>query len=212
MIVGVAAPLEPGRRLRAQAEAAGALGDRHAVEPRHLDHDVGGGVGDLGGGTAHDPGQADRGVGRVADEQVVAGVRARSTSSRVTSVSPSAGPADPEAAAAEGAEVVGVRRAAELEHDVVRHVDQVVDRPHAEQRQPVGDQRVRGPGRSRPASTRAVNRPQRSGSAISTVTSVGRRAPSGRHRRRRERRTAARAGRPRRGPRRPPTWRRAGSG
>ena len=59
------------------------------------------------------------------------GVRRRSTSSRVVSVSPSRADAHPEPGPGDLGQVVGVVRLAQLEHDVVRHVDDVVDRPHA---------------------------------------------------------------------------------
>ncbi len=43
---------------------------------------------------------------------------------------------DPKAVAAELVEIVGVRRLAELQHDVVGGIDDAVDRPHAGQGQP----------------------------------------------------------------------------
>ena len=49
------------------------------------------------------------------------------------------GPPDARARARQERQVVGVGGLAQLEHDVVRRVDHVVDRAHAGQQQPLGD-------------------------------------------------------------------------
>ena len=58
--VGVDAPLEARARLAAQLEPLGAAGDAHALEVRRLQEDLGGGVGHLRRGAAHDPGDGLR--------------------------------------------------------------------------------------------------------------------------------------------------------
>ena len=72
-------------------------------------------------------------------------VSVRSTPSRVTIVSPSRARRTRKPPPGELGEVVGVVRLAELEHHVVRDVDDVVDRAHAGTRQPLGHPRRRRP-------------------------------------------------------------------
>ena len=67
----VGALLEPGRGLRAELVAPRGLHDPDRVEPRHLEQDVGGGVIDLAGRAAHDPGQTNGHIVAVTDEQVL---------------------------------------------------------------------------------------------------------------------------------------------
>ena len=92
---------------------------------------VGGRVADLGVGAAHDPGDADRTVVGVADQQVV-GRSACARRRRAWSASRRARPVrmrkpwPPSVARS-----YGVVRLAELEHHVVADVDDVVDRAHA---------------------------------------------------------------------------------
>ena len=71
----------------------------------------------------------------------------RCTPSRVSTVSPGRARRTREAASGQERQVVGVGGLAELEHDVVRGVDDVVDRAHAGQQQALGDPaRRRGDG------------------------------------------------------------------
>ena len=129
--VRIDAALEAGRRLAIAARAA----PRSARSPIGSNQAISSAtvvvvVGDLGVGAAHHPGDADRAIVGVADQQVVGG-SVRSTPSSVVIGSPSPRQADAEAAAAERGQVVGVVRLAELEHHVVADVDDVVDRAHA---------------------------------------------------------------------------------
>jgi hypothetical protein len=86
--LGVGALLEAGRRLGTQAEAARGPGDGERLEPGQLEQHIGGGGGDLGVGATHDPGDADRGV-LASQINRSSAMKVRSTSSRVTRVSPS---------------------------------------------------------------------------------------------------------------------------
>ena len=103
--------------------------------------------GDLRRGAAHDPADADRRALGVADEAVLAGVaeapaphphRALHAVERLDRLA-GPGPPDDQPTAGQQREVVGVGGLAQLEHDVVRRVDHVVDRTHAGQEQPLGD-------------------------------------------------------------------------
>ena len=192
----------PSRRLRPA--------DRRWEEPRHLQQHVGGGRRDLAVGAAHDAGDADRAVVEVADQEVVGGQRPLDVVEGRQRLAVG-GPADPEAAAAHLREVVGMVRLAQLEHHVVRDVDQGVDRPHAQQ-----GQALLHPLR-RLADGDAAQHPHDEPSAQVRVGDLdgGRVARRRRRRRRRWARAAGsrrRGGRPRRGPGRRPTWRRVGWG
>ena len=115
--------------------------DADRLEPRRLQRHGRRGVVDLGVGAAHDPGDPDRAVGGVADEEV----RWRQLAGHVVQRGQRlalAGEADPEARRiAQRSQVVGVVGLAELEHDVVADVDDVVDRAHPGRRQPLGHPR-----------------------------------------------------------------------
>ena len=91
----------------------------------------------------------------VADQQVVGGERALDVVERDQRLPVAAPAARGVRATRQLGEVVRVVRLPELEHHVVGDVDHVVDRPHAEQRQPGGHRRRRRPDRRRRASTRA---------------------------------------------------------
>ena len=138
--------LEAGRGLGAELVAAGRLHDADGVEPRHLQQHVRGGVVDLAGRAAHDAGQADRHVVAVADQQVLGGEVPLDVVEGGEPLAVACHP-HPEPRARDLGEVVGVVRLAQLEHDVVRHVDHVADRPHAEQRQAGRELRIAGPRR-----------------------------------------------------------------
>ena len=100
-------------------------------------------VTDLGVLAAHDPRQPDRHVVGVADEQLVGRQRARHPVERGELLA-ILGDAHADPAATEGGEVVGVVRLVELEHHVVADVDDVVDRPLPDRRQPGGHPRRAG--------------------------------------------------------------------
>ena len=144
--LGIGPLLEPGRGLRAELVATRRLHDADRMEPGHLQQHVGGGVVDLAGRAAHDPGQADRHVVAAADEQVVrreAPLDVVEGGERLVL----AGRAHPEPGAGDLGEVVRVVRLPELEHDVVRHVDDVADRSHPEQREASGQLGITRPDR-----------------------------------------------------------------
>ena len=134
--IGVDAALEPRRGVAAQAGPRHRGGDPVRLEPRALERHGGRGVGDLAVGAAHDPGQPDRHIVGVADEQVGFGEHTVDAVEGGEAL-PRRGVANPEAAAAQGVEVVGVVRLVQLEHDVVAHVDHVVDRALTGREQPV---------------------------------------------------------------------------
>ena len=133
----VAALLEAGRRLGAQAEPARGAADRRGIEPGHLEQHLGGGR--RRSRTTAPPmiPAMPTGVSSASQISRSSAVSVRSTSSRVTSVSPARGPPDPQPAARDLGQVVGMVRLTELEHHVVRDVDQRVDRAHAEMGQPL---------------------------------------------------------------------------
>ena len=128
---------------------------------------------DLGRGAAHHPGDADRGVVAVADQQVVGQSNVRSTSSSVTIVSPGSARRTRKARPGQAVEVVGVVGLAQLEHDVVRHVDHVVDRAHARPAPAARPSMARTAAPPRRSSTVAVKRPHRSGARMSTGVGDG---------------------------------------
>ena len=112
-------------------------GDDSRVEVRRLQDDVDRSafrhLADLGGRPAHDAGQADR-TGVVDDEQVV-GVQPALDAVEGDQGLVGPGPAHGDASGQPGG-VVGVQRLAQLEHHVVRHVDDQRDRAHARREQP----------------------------------------------------------------------------
>ena len=101
--------------------------------------------------------------------------RIAATPSSVSSSSPGRARRTTRPAPAEAVEVVGVGGLAELEHHVVRGVDDVVDRPHAGERQP-----ARHPARRRP-DRHVGEHPHRE--ARAQVGRVDRGAGEARHRR-----------------------------
>ena len=98
--VRIDAAIEAERRLAAQAEAGGGLGDADRLEPGDLERDRRGRVADLAVEPAHDPADADRRVGGVADQQIVGGQRPLDTVERHHRLAVD-GAADAEPAAAE---------------------------------------------------------------------------------------------------------------
>ena len=119
-----------------------AIGWNHAISTSTSVVDVG----DLRRRAAHDAADAVRDVVRVTDEKVVgreAALDAVEGDQRLAVASST----HAQTAATHEREVVRMRRLPELEHHVVRHVDDVVDRAHAEQRQAAGDARRRRPDR-----------------------------------------------------------------
>ena len=126
--VRVDALLPAVRALGAERVALGAPEDRSRLEVRRLEEDGGRRLRHLGVEPAHDPGEGDRAlgvgdheVGRVELAQVA--VQARELLARACA-------AHDDPASAQRLEVERVQRVPEGEHDVVRHVDDVRDRPH----------------------------------------------------------------------------------
>ena len=74
--VGVDATLEARARLTPKLQTFRRLRDPHPLEVGRLEQDLGGGVADLGGGPAHDPGDGLRDALGVADEEVFGRERA----------------------------------------------------------------------------------------------------------------------------------------
>ena len=130
--------------LGGQAVAAPGAGDRHRVEVRGLDQHARGGLGDLGGGAAHDAGQPDR-AGLVRDHEVL-GVEGALLVVQGAQGLPRGGAAhrDP---AGQAVRVVEVQRLAELPHHVVGDVHGQGVRTDAGQAQARGHPRRRGRGR-----------------------------------------------------------------
>jgi hypothetical protein len=175
----VTAPLEPRRRLGAQPVPLGAPGDRERVEPGGLERDVARRAVDPRRASAHDPGEADRRVVAVADDEVLArvpecaGVHRELEHRAVEQLEglPVAGPPRREAAV-EAVEVVGVRRLAELEHHVVRGVHDVVDRAHPAQLEAAGQ-----PPRRRPDRDAVEDRDGESAAQVRVLDVHARRGP-----------------------------------
>ncbi len=134
----VDAALEALGRLGGQLVPLGTAGDGDRVEVRRLDDHLGGArtggrVEDLGGGAAHDAGQADR-AAVVADQQVLGGQRALDAVEGGQALA-RLGPADRDRAG-HALLVVGVQRLAHLQHHVVGDVDSERDRADARLLQP----------------------------------------------------------------------------
>ena len=121
------------RALGAQAEALARAEEAVRLEVRRLEQHGRVRVADLGVLPAHDPGERDRPL-RVGDQQVVL---AQLTVDAVERAEPFAqrAPAARRFAAVERRVVEGVKRVAEREHHVVRHVDDVRDRAHSRREQ-----------------------------------------------------------------------------
>ena len=108
--------------------------DADRVEDGGLDDDLGRVVADLGAGTAHDAGDADR-AARVGDEQRLGLQLANDVVEGLESLAGFRA-ADDDPAIADERGVVCVDRFAELDHDVVRGIDDVADRPVSGSKEP----------------------------------------------------------------------------
>ena len=95
-----------------------------------LDDHRGGGIGDLGGGTAHDAGQSDRLVGGVHDHAVVDRDGSLDVVKGGDGLAVTTHP-HAEMTVGDEAQIVGVVGLTQLEHHVVGDVDDRVDRSHA---------------------------------------------------------------------------------
>ena len=132
--VGVDALLEARRRLAAEPEAPGGAQHGEGFEVRRLEQQVGRLVAHLAVLAAHDPGDRDR-PARVGDDEI------RRSELPLVAVEGDdllslGGAADDDPLLGEQRDVEEVQRRAEREHDVVRRVDDVRDRPHAGGQQP----------------------------------------------------------------------------
>ena len=136
--------LEAPRRLGRQLVPPRRAGDRHGVEGRGLDEHVAGARSHLGRAAAHDAGETDR-TRLVGDEQVLGVERAHLAVERLELLARRR--AAHRDAALQPVEVVAVDRLAELEHHVVRDVDQDAERADAGEREPRDHPRRRGLGR-----------------------------------------------------------------
>ncbi len=125
----VDALLPPVRALRAQAEALARAEEAVRLEVGRLEQHGPRGVADLGLLPAHDPGERDRPV-RVGDQQVVLSQLTVDAVERAEPFARARPPHD-DPSVVEGRVVEGVKRVAEREHHVVRHVDDVRDRAHS---------------------------------------------------------------------------------
>ncbi len=139
----VGAALEAVRGLRVHAERPGRPPDGERLPPGGLERDECRGVVDLARRAAHDPGERERGLAALAGDHADAprqrallAVERRQRLAR-------ARPAHDERVARHARQVEGVARLAELDHHVVREVDDVVDRPDADQLEPVAQPRRR---------------------------------------------------------------------
>ena len=127
--VRVDALLPAVRALGAQAQALGGAVEAGRLEVRGLEQDVGRPFADLGLLAAHDPGDRDGPLG-VGDHEVgllEAAIDAVERPDRLARLRA----AHDDLPACERAQVERVQRVPEREHDVVRRVDDVRDRPHA---------------------------------------------------------------------------------
>ena len=121
-------PLEALGRLGDEAVAARGARHRRRVEVSGLDEHVGRRVVDLGRRAAHDAGDGERPLAGVGDEQVLGAQRALDAVERRQGLTRVGPPHDDRAV--ELAEVVGVERLTDGEHDVVGDVDGETDRSH----------------------------------------------------------------------------------
>ena len=125
---------EPRRRLRPDPHLPRGAADRAGVPVGRLEEHGGRGLTDLRVCAADDPGHADRMLG-VRDHQRLAVQRAGDAiegHQRLTR----RGPADDEPVGGDPVVIKRVHRLPEFEHDIVRDVDDVVDRPDARGLQP----------------------------------------------------------------------------
>ena len=121
----VDAALEAARGLRVQAAGARRAADARAVERSGFEHDCRRLLRDLGLEAAHDAREAGRMLG-IGDDELRALREARAVVERVE-VLALFGEAGRQRVARDLIVVVGVHRLAKLDHDEVRHVDDVVD-------------------------------------------------------------------------------------
>ena len=128
--VRVDTSLETTRRFRAQAQAVHRAGHCGLFEVGNLERNCRGCIGDLAVKTAHHAADTDGCVVGIADQQVVGAHRALDSIERDDCLVGSSQP-NAESAATKGVEVVCMIGLVEFEHDVVAHVDHVVDGSHS---------------------------------------------------------------------------------
>ena len=122
--------LLPSRRgFGSQTQPARRAQDRQRIEVRSLEQDVRGLGADLAVLAAHDPGDRDR-AARVGDYQILRCELALFPVQRRDALAGRRSPHD-DPSVVESRPVEGMERRAEGEHDVVRHVDDIRDGPHA---------------------------------------------------------------------------------
>ena len=127
--IRVDALLPAARRLGAQAKPLGGAEDPDRLEVRGLEQELARLLVDLALERAHDPGDRHRPLG-IGDHEVALVQRA-DRAVEGGHLLALARPADDDASLPELRPVEGVERAAQREHHVVRHVDDVRDRAHA---------------------------------------------------------------------------------
>ena len=150
----VRAALEALRGLRVQLVSARAAGDGHRIEVCSLEQHVGRPLGNLGVSAPHDTGDADDArtfaLGRVGDEQILRVeltlllVQGHQRLARAGTAHDDRG--------GQVAQVVGMHRLTEVEHDVVRDVNGQRQRAHAR-----GLETLDHPARSRSVGVRAAH-------------------------------------------------------
>ena len=161
--LAVHAALEPVGRLAVQLVPAAHLGRSPGVEMSGLDHQVGGGLVDLGVQAAHRAGHGDR-PGRVGDQDVVRVEGPDHVVERLQPL-PRLRPPDHDLAGQLGP-VERVQRLPQLEHQVVGHVHRERHGAHPAPRQAHPHPQRGGRGRIEARTSRSTNRSQAVGSAI----------------------------------------------
>src|SRR6266404_4942661 len=129
----VAAALESIRRVADEPEATRRTADARRSKIRALEQYIGGVGADLGIGAAHDAGERDR-SSTVGNDQIVREELARDAVERDERLAATSA-SDDDPPVGDPRQVERVERLPPLQHDVVRHVDDVADRPHADHRE-----------------------------------------------------------------------------
>jgi hypothetical protein len=144
--IRVDAALEASARLAPQLQPLRRTRDSHRLEVRGLEEDLARGVGDLGRGPTHDPGDRLRRALGVTDEEIGRSELSLHTVERRHALPVAREPHD-DAAPGQLREVERVQGLVALEQHVVGDVDDVADRSHAGLHQPLHHPRRRLPHR-----------------------------------------------------------------
>jgi len=131
--IRIESALEAGRRLGAQALGARGAANTEHVEVRRFEQDARRFVSDLAVEAAHDTGDTDWPL-RIGDHERVARQRTSDVVERFD-LFPWSRTANDDPVAFQARTVEGMLRLSPLDHHVVRHIDDVVDRPDASELQ-----------------------------------------------------------------------------